>query len=218
MSTPRTLSVPLDEASAQAAATDGLCGDRSHIQACAINDCIAPKLLVVYTPDARYSIQHRQQPVSGAMLRSNPRILEPCDSSRSALKGLKARQKKKLAAAAASSPSGDKVRETCATDGTASTPTGNAGEATQRTEELRARQADEDSLNQLLAAGPPEKPMVSSSAMLLAMAGMYPGTAARSYHDPYPKSSGDLSDEEDWEVVDDPISEYWASITLGKRA
>ncbi|KAK3632904.1 hypothetical protein LTR56_016083 [Elasticomyces elasticus] len=216
MSTPRTLSVPLDKASAQAATTDGLCGDRSHIKECAIKDCIAPKLLVVYTPDAHYSIQHRQQPASGAMLRSNPRILEPCSSSRHALKSLTARQKQKLAAASAASPSSDNMRETHATNGTASLPNGDAGETAQRTQEDRARQADKDSLNQLLAAGPPEKPMVSSSAMLLAMAGMYPGAAR--YHDPYPKPSLDLSDEEDWEVVDDPISEDWASITLGKRA
>ncbi|KAK5691734.1 hypothetical protein LTR17_025594 [Elasticomyces elasticus] len=218
MSTPRSLSVPLDEASAQAAATDGLCGDRSHIQACAIKDCIAPKLLVVFTPNAQYSIQHRQQPASGAVQRSNARILEPCSSSRYALKSLTARQKQNLAAASASSPSSNKVRETRATDGTVSNPNGDAGETTHRTEEDRARQADKDSLNQLLAAGPPEKPMVSSSAMLLAMAGMYPGTAARSYHDPYPKPSEDLSDEEDWEVVEDPIREDWASVTLGKRA
>ncbi|KAK5738180.1 hypothetical protein LTR17_006210 [Elasticomyces elasticus] len=215
MPTPRSLSVPLDEASAQAAATDGLCGDRSHVQECAIKDCAAAKLLVVYTPDAQYSIQHRQQPASGGMLRSNPRILEPCSSSRHALKSLTARQKQKLAAASAASPSNDDVRETRATDGTASVPNDDAGEATQLTLEIRARQSDKDSLNQLLAAGPPEKPMVSSSAMLLAMAGMYPGAAR--YHNPYPKPSEDLSDEEDWEVVDDPISEDWASITLGKK-
>ncbi|KAK3618019.1 hypothetical protein LTR56_024929 [Elasticomyces elasticus] len=215
MSTPRSLSVPLDEASAQAAATDGLCGDRSHIQACAIKDCIVPKLLVV--SDAQYSIQHRQQPASGAMLRSNPRVLEACSSSHRALKSLTARQKQKLAAAAASSPSSDKVHETDATNGTASVPTGDAGETAQLTLESRARQADKDSLNQLLAVGPPEKPMVSSSAMLLAMAGMYPSTATR-YHDPYPQPQEDLSDEEDWEVVEDPIREDWASITLSKRA
>ncbi|KAK4901159.1 hypothetical protein LTR27_001715 [Elasticomyces elasticus] len=217
MSTPRSLSVPLDEASAQAAATDGLCGDRSHLRECAIQDCAAPKLLVVYTPDAQYSIQHRQQPASGAMLRSDPRILEPCSSSRHALKSLTSRQKQKQAAAAAASPSSDNMRETRAIDGTASVPNGDTGEATRRTEEDRARQADNHSLNQLLAAGPPEKAMVSSSAMLLAMAGMYPG-AAPSYHDPYPKPSEDSSDEEDWEVVRDPISEGWASVTLGKRA
>ncbi|KAK4959210.1 hypothetical protein LTR10_004010 [Elasticomyces elasticus] len=217
MSTPRSLSVPLDEASAQAAATDGLCGDRLHVQNCAIMDCAAPKLLVVYNPDAQYSIQHRQQPASGAMLRSNSRILEPCTSSRGALKSLKARQKQKQAAATASSPSSNKVDETHATNDTASVPNGDAGEAAQLTLENRARQADKDSLNQLLAAGPPEKLMVSSSAMLLAMAGMYPG-AARLYHEPFPKPSEDLSDEEDWEVIEDPISEEWASITLGKRA
>ncbi|KAK5723341.1 hypothetical protein LTR15_005039 [Elasticomyces elasticus] len=217
MSTPRSLSVPFDEASAQAAATDGLCGDRSHIKDCAIQDCAAPKLLVVYTPDAQYSIQHRQQPASGAMLRSNPRVLEACSSSRRALKSLTARQEQKLAAASAASPSSDKVRETRATNGTASVPNGDAGKATRRTEEDFARRADKDSLNQLLAVGPPEKPMVSSSAMLLAMVGMYPG-AARSYRGPYPKPSEDLSDDEDWEVVDDPIREDWASITLGKRA
>ncbi|TKA78501.1 hypothetical protein B0A55_01986 [Friedmanniomyces simplex] len=79
----------LSQASAEAVATDGLCGDRLHIDKCAITECTIPKCVLVYDADARYSFVHVEAPPAGSVLRVEPHVYAPTSASRSFLGTLK---------------------------------------------------------------------------------------------------------------------------------